>query len=214
MIMVMFFRRIYRIYWLRAGTPDYLNLAYSITLGFIIVLLANALLNLRDEQVMDLIVLLPAYFMSMVVILGERIHLRCLQMMMPRYFHHSEFAEDCTPVLLYGAAAYLSAFNVYANGHLSRSGMRIIGIMDNDLALRGKYIYGYRILGDISMLEDLYKRYKFSRIIVTTPKPLRENYNILRDFSSRNNVELAFFTMQEASEPLQIKEPEESSVNM
>ena len=210
---VMFFRRIYKIYWLRAGTPDYLNLVYSISFSFIFILIINALLNLRSERPLNLIVLLPVYLLSVVMILGERIHLRCLQMMMPRYFHDSEFSGDNMPVMLYGASMYLSAFQVYSSIYLGKSGMRIAGIIDNDLALQGKYVYGYRILGDISMLHDLYAQYKFRRIIVITPRPLRENYDILQEFCRSNNVELTFFAMQEAAEPLQIKEPDNEPAN-
>ncbi len=198
--------KVYKVFWLRAGTPDYLNLAYSVSMGFLLVLVVNLLLNYYGSSKWSLIVMLPAYLITVVGILGERIHLRCLQLMLPRYFRDSEFnRSDIVPTLLYGAGAQLPAYDQFI-AMLKMSEIRIIGIVDNDLALQGQYVYGYKILGDISLLNDVYKRYKFRKIVVITPNPLRENYNILKKFAAEHAVELTFFAMQEHSEPLTIRD--------
>ena len=214
LILVFSAGRVYKVFWLRAGTPDYLNLAYSILVGFVILLIINIIGNRYFNLKWSLIVLLPSYLLTVVGILGERIHLRCLQLMMPRYFHNSEFNKDCVPTLLYGAGALLSAYQIFSNSHLQRIGMRVVGIVDNDLALQGQYVYGYKILGDISKLENVYKRCQFRKIIVLTPNPIRRNYEILKNFSKENNIELSFFTIQETDEPLELREnpPDEPPV--
>ncbi|MBE6380299.1 MAG: hypothetical protein E7047_05165 [Lentisphaerae bacterium] len=206
LLLTMICCKTYKVYWLRAGTPDYLNLAYSILLGFIIILIVNAALNYFNICQWSLIVLLPAGLITMVGILGERIHLRCLQLMLPRYFHHSEFASNCVPTVLYGAGAQLSAYQSFSNLHLRKSGMKVVGIIDNDMALQGLHVYGYRIIGDISRLDELFARYNFRKIVVITPNPVRCNYEILKNFCNKNEVELTFFTMREADEPLEIRE--------
>ena len=214
LMMVFKFCNIYKVFWLRAGTPDYLNLSYSILLGFLLVLGVTAIFNRFLGYQWSMIVLLPSYLLTVVGILGERIHLRCLQLMLPRYFHDSEFSnKECTTTLLYGAGANLSSFQSFSNSYLQRKGIRVVGIVDNDLALQGQHVYGYKILGDISQLEEFYQRYNFSKIIVLTPNPIRCNYEILKDFSRKNNIELSFFTMREADEPLEIRENPQPEVD-
>ena len=206
-ILTITFSRSYKVYWLRAGTPDYLNLFYAVTFGFIVVLSANVIVNNFLNFHWSFIVLLPAYLISIVGILGERVHLKCLQLMLSRYFHDSEFNKgSVVPTLLYGASADLASYYDHSNLRLRKSGDKIIGIIDNDKALDGMYVYGYKILGDISKLDLLYNKYKFKKIIVTTPNPIRKNYELLKDFCSKNDIRLVFFRISENDEPAALRE--------
>ncbi len=210
LVLIMTLCRIYKVYWLRAGTPDFLNLFYSISLGFVLVLVFNLLANYFLKFQWSLIVLLPCYLITIAGILGERLHLRCLQLMLPRYFHDSEFNNDAVvPTLLYGAGASLSAYQSYSNLHLSKKGVKIVGIVDNDYVLHGLRVYGYKILGDISQLEDIYNRCNFRKIVVLTHNPIRKNYEILKEFSRKHDIKLVFFTMAEVDEPLEMRENSE-----
>ncbi len=203
---VLAFSRTYKVFWLRAGTPDHVRLFYYLSLGFLIVLGVYGVANRYCHEQWDLLVLLPAYLMTVVGILGERILLRWLQLMLPRYYHDSEFNHDCVPTLLYGAGAQLSSYQRFSTAKLSRSGEHVIGIVDNDRALLGSYIYGYPILGDISQLEAIYKRHFFAKIVVITAHPIRCNYEILKNFCHKNNIRLTFFVMNECEEPIMLRE--------
>ena len=201
------FSRSYKVYWLRAGTPDYLNLFYAVTFGFIVVLSANVIVNNFLNFHWSFIVLLPAYLISIVGILGERLHLKCLQLMLSRYFHDSEFnKKSVEPALIYGAGTGLAAYHNYSNLRLSKRGDKILGIIDNDLALSGMYVYGYKILGDISKLDLIYKKCQFKKIIVTIQNPIRNNYELLKDFCSKNDIKLVFFHISENDEPSELRE--------
>ena len=205
--MVLIMSRNYRIYWLRAGTPDYLRLSYSITLGFLLVLIVNTAFNYFCKMQWSLIVLLPAYLMSLVLILGERLHLRALQLVMPYYYRASKFSNsNSVPVLLYGAGAQLSAYHSCINFYWHKHNEKIIGIVDDDTALHGLSVYGHRILGDLSLLENIYEREKFCRIVVITPNPIRKNYEFIKNFCNKNSVELTFFTISETGEPETLRE--------
>ena len=215
MIFTMAFSRLYKVYWLRAGTPDYLNLFYAITGGFIVVLSVNIIVNYFLNFHWSFIVLLLAYLITIVGILGERLHLRCLQLMLSRYFHDSEFNESSVvPTILYGAGADLAAYHNHSNLRLRKRGDKILGIIDNDVALNGMYMYGYKILGDICKLDSIYKKYKFKKIIVTIQNPIRQNYELLKNFCNKNDINLVFFHISEISEPVELREDPEENLNI
>ena len=68
------------------------------------------------------------------------------------------------------------------------------------------YVYGYKILGDISKLDLVYKKYKFKKIIVTVQNPIRKNYELIKDFCSKNDIKLVFFHISENDEPAELRE--------
>ncbi len=206
LVIILALSRTYRVFWLRAGTPDHVRLFYHLTLGFLTLVGVYGIVNCYWGEHWRLVVLLPAYLMTVVGVLGERIMLRWLQIMLPRYYHDSEFSSDCVPTLLYGAGAQLSSYQRFATAKLSQSGERIIGIIDNDRALRGSYVYGYRILGDESELEAIYKEYFFAKMVVVTANPLRESCELLKAFCDSHRIALKFFTMLETDVPFFIRD--------
>jgi len=210
LVLILTLSRTYRVFWLRAGTPDHVRLFYYLTLGFLVLVGVYGVANCYFQENWRLEILLPVYLMTVVGILGERILLRWMQIMLPRYYHDSEFNHDCIPTLLYGAGAQLSSYQRFATAKLSQSGERVIGIVDNDQALRGSYVYGYRILGDNTELEKIYEHYFFAKLVVITANPLRENYDLLKEFCDRHRITLKFFTMAEEDVPPSIREAAEA----
>ena len=202
----MAFCRIYRIYWLRAGVIDYLRLAYSITLGFIIVLVVNIVLNKYCGTRWSLILLLPTYLMVMMLILGERIHLRSLQLIMSNYYRASWFNKNSVPIILFGASEQINAYSNYSSLSYNKRNEKIVGIIDNDIALHGLDVYGYRVLGNLNMLESIYQQKKFCKIVVTASKVFRIDHEIMTDFCRKNQIELSFFNIAEENEPKTLHE--------
>lgn len=198
----------YRVFWLRAGTADHVRLVYHITFGFLILFGVYVLAGTLFHADWPLWGLWIAYLMTVVGILGERILLIWVQILLPRYYRDSEFNHDCVTTLLYGAGGQLPSYQRYSSLHWHSRGERVVGIVDNDKALHGQFVCGYRILGGLDRLEELYLHYFFTKIVVITEKPIRTNLEILRRFCDERKITLKFFTMSEADQPLGIREPE------
>jgi UDP-N-acetylmuramyl pentapeptide phosphotransferase/UDP-N-acetylglucosamine-1-phosphate transferase len=135
------------------------------------------------------------------------IFINILQLVMPYYYRASKFSNSkSVPILLYGAGAQLPAYYSCINFYWHKHNERIIGIVDDDTALHGLSVYGYRILGDLSLLENIYECEKFCKIVVITPDPIRKNYEFIKNFCNKNSVELTFFTISETIEPETLRE--------
>ena len=205
--------RTYRVYWLRAGVPDHVRLFCCLTLGFLLLPAVYAAAERFWGAAWSPLVLWSAWLMTVVGILGERILLLWLQILLPRHYHDSEFNRDCVPTLLYGAGAHLPSYQRHSALDWNSRGERVIGIVDNDRALHGQRVAGYRILGGLDHLEAIYRKYAFVKIVVITEKPLRANFEILRNFCAAHDIVLKFFTVREADQPIGIREPEPPAAN-
>ena len=205
--------RTYHVYWLRAGIPDHVRLFCCLTLGFLFLLVGYTAAAVFWHVAWSPVVLWAAWLMTVVGILGERVLLLWLQILLPRYYHDSEFNRDCVPTLLYGAGARLPSYQRHAALDWNSRGERVIGIIDNDKALHGQWVSGYRILGGLDRLEAVYRKYAFVKIVVITEKPIRTNLEILRNFCIAHDVVLKFFIVMEADQPIGIREPVREEVS-
>lgn len=203
------FSGIYRIYWIRAGNNDYCRLALLILVGssFSIILLfcyecgyhADLLWNNFRQFVAGSLLFLA---LTTLLILSERlvIHYACW------FWFHELYLQRQSPgvqrkLVVYGGGLKC---RVYINCLYSAKNMehpeQIIGIIDEDPALHGLRIYGFRVFGGSDSLEQIHARHPFDKLLVTSHTGNRERMNRLETFCKKHGIELRYFRIEESRE--------------
>jgi FlaA1/EpsC-like NDP-sugar epimerase len=95
-------------------------------------------------------------------------------------------------VLIYGGGAYCRIYinQQYCGFNNSHEGCKIIGIIDDNAALRGLNVYGFKVLGNLNDLETILAATPFDTIVLTGKETKPAQLHHLRDFCARNNIQL------------------------
>ena len=75
--------------------------------------------------------------------------------------------------------------------------VKIVGIVDDDRALRGLNVYGFNVLGSGEDLNDIFEHRKFDTIILTCEIPDNEVLQKVKEFCRNNNIKLQKFVCKE-----------------
>ena len=74
---------------------------------------------------------------------------------------------------------------------------KIVGILDDDKALKNLNVYGFDVLGGTDDLENIYAGKPFDAIILTFNNISMEKLQCLQEFCRKNNVKLKRFICDE-----------------
>jgi hypothetical protein len=77
----------------------------------------------------------------------------------------------------------------------------IVGMVDDDTNLRGRYLHGYKVLGTLSAVPELIEQHQVTRIIVTTRLDQAVAVELVR-LCAEKNVKL--LRWKEVIEPLSV----------
>ncbi len=67
----------------------------------------------------------------------------------------------------------------------------IVGIIDDDPILRNLNLYGYRVLGGSADIEQLYRKHRFERVVITSAHYPKNKLLKLENFCEKNNIVLS-----------------------
>ena len=81
--------------------------------------------------------------------------------------------------------------------------MKIVGIMDDDPALRKLNVYGFEVSGSVYELDKIFAKRPFDIIVITCADVDGEKMQILKQFCRQNNVELQEFICREKNVDLE-----------
>jgi UDP-N-acetylmuramyl pentapeptide phosphotransferase/UDP-N-acetylglucosamine-1-phosphate transferase len=156
--------------WSRARPTEYLMLILAVTGGGIMatairILIAHGLSRLHLGE--------SAVFTGTAILglIGIRIFPRIIQDGLPLLLRNQEIAG--VPkifTLIYGAGHNFTLFmRVKSNDAIMQKQQRVVvGLLDDDPNLRGRTVYGCRVLGGIEKLEEAILRSKAQEIVITT----------------------------------------------
>ncbi|MBQ6351978.1 MAG: hypothetical protein IJJ28_01755, partial [Lentisphaeria bacterium] len=202
LILILYASLVYSTYWLRAGINRYYKLFKMLFWGGILELLAIWALDSYCSCFFD--VTSPeflyggfGFFFLLVLILvaGERFFVRYLESFGLRSFYLQVRAVDEAPLNLLvlggGVACRLYVQNLFCRNYL-RHPSKILGIVDDDPALRHLNVYGFQVLGTTSDLDELYAKQPFDMLVVTTALSEAARLRV-EEFARRHPVELGVF---------------------
>ena len=156
----------YRRVWSRAHIRDYVLLFFTL---FVATLLSAGVMLMMDREEYGLVNFTLLMFMcSFFPLVGLRVARECLSSIVyviEKFMIRDR--EDTEKVLVYGGGV---KFGLYLHDLISRAGssnMVIVGLIDDDINLKGRIIAGYQVLGDSDHIFDLVKESGATRIVIT-----------------------------------------------
>ncbi len=182
--------RNYRILWLRAYFDEIFHLAGILVLAFMFVFLLNYAVTTNIVLHAFALKYILFFLLTFVAIIASRIFLLQLQSLMVKHFRHSRLNKSCTPVVLYGGGFNSLLYTLMNYSRLDGQQEKLVGIIDDDKALTGLYIYGIKVCGSIENLESIFQRVGFCKIVVTTANISDEKLTRLECFCKKHKIAL------------------------
>ena len=181
----------YKRYWVRASSLDYMHITKLLLAGFFISVVVNSYISDITDMRLFIARNMLVVFMSCFFIVGERLLLRYVKTtFLHRTYIRNNFHTDIKRVLIYGGGLNCYYFLNHVSSFIEKNPMRIVGIIDDYPAFWDRYIYGYKVLGSHTDLEQIYAVKPFDRIVISSQNIKPDRMKVLKEFCSTNSIEL------------------------
>ena len=151
---------LYRGMWVFASLPDLLRIAKAVAASAFAVMVGA--LMIRPEPVVPRSVLLVSPLLLFLAMGGSRALYRAAK----EFYRYGGLVAQGKPVLLLGAGVAGASLA----RELARSPeWRLVGLLDDDPAKRGREIYGYKVFGPIAELQRWARELKAEHVIIAMP---------------------------------------------
>ncbi len=194
---------VYRIYWLRAGIWSYWHLVLVLLLGSgcgIALAYFTQYPILVERYGSTLQSFLAGSLIFLLLNTGLIILERFLLHYAESFWFRMLYIQRLTPAqmertLIYGGGLncrlYLyNLFNVNGGHEIDR----IIGIIDDDTALKGLLLYGFKVLGGVGDLDTISRRTPFDKVVVASAGINRENLLTLFNYCRERGIRVCYFS--------------------
>jgi FlaA1/EpsC-like NDP-sugar epimerase len=177
------YTKTYRRVWSRAQIRDCVVLASTLLIANVIAVSLMLLVEDVNYGVMKFSALM--FVSSFFPVVGVRVLRECINGVlhaMERFVIADK--EDTDKVLIFGGG---TMFRLFLKDLISRAGHNntlIVGLLDDDINLRGRIISGYRVLGVLEQLPEFVKKTGADRVLITcdlSPEKQQEVVEILKD---------------------------------
>ncbi|MDO5765676.1 MAG: hypothetical protein Q4P84_08265 [Elusimicrobiales bacterium] len=104
-------------------------------------------------------------------------------------------------ILFYGAGVNLRAYITFFEHNVTRNNVALVGVLDDNVGLRGRIYRDVPILGSLEDLEanpKLFAKVRPTKIIVTTPVILEPRFNQIREFCQKHGLKLSRYDIHES----------------
>jgi len=184
------FGGIYKIFWFRSSVRDYRYLGEMLFFGSLLALMANRLFDGPWTVTQAVIFfLLTAFF-----ILGERMTLHYFESWVVRqlFVRRAASQTQVDNVVIFGGGQGCRTY-LACMGYIYEDLFKVIGILDDDKALHGLTVYGYKVLGGRDELAEVFERTPFQRIVVTSSNIGNPAIEDLRSFAAKYKIKIYRF---------------------
>ena len=196
-VILLNFTKTYRIFWLRASSKDYYNLAKILFLATLISFLVNIIFPSSTHYKHFITQSLLFYLLSSFFILGERMLIYYIKFeFAKKVFIPNKKNKNLKNVLIYGAGLNAKFYIQSIQSNFENYQIKIIGFIDDEPALCNHYVYGHKVLGSLNSLEELIKNKNIDKIIVTIPNISDERKSILNNYVNKYDLTLQNSFMQ------------------
>ena len=198
---------IYRTFWLRAGIIQYYRLIKILGIAGVIGYLSNSVLGVYYYSIPEtemwkhssfyLIYLLFVF----TLILGERFWIHFYESFGYRrlFIRNKGKHSDFERILIYGGGLLCRLYitRAFCSFKGNNDNAKIVGIIDDDHALHRLNVYGFKVIGSIKDLEDIYSAKKITKLVVTCDTLEPEKMAELQSFCRKNGVKLQMFVCRD-----------------
>ena len=208
------FSGVYRTYWLRAGINRYyllfkitaLTAIFDAILIYVIRHLPvefNGVTLFTRLRWQGLIGMLMLYYMlAALMMAGERFLLRYLESFGLRNFYlrtrpdaGSEPLRN-TVIVGGGLACRLYIESLFCRYYF-RQPFNILGIVDDDRAIRHLNVYGFEVLGNTRKLEKIHAKYRIDHVVLTAVKITPEALERVAGFCKRHAIPVSIYHLSD-----------------
>jgi len=205
---------VYRTYWLRAGINRYYHFfkifVLTATFDLVLVYLIRDLspeiqgirlfAGLRWEELFGILLLF--YLAATAILAGERFMLRYLESFGLRNFylrtHPDTGGEPMKNTLIVGGglACRLYIESLFCRYYF-RQPFRILGIADDDRAIRHLNVYGFPVLGSTADLEKLHELHRIDHVVMTAVNLSPEALERVADFCRKHHIPVSIYHLSD-----------------
>jgi FlaA1/EpsC-like NDP-sugar epimerase len=170
---------LYRGLWVFASLPDLMRIAKAIVVGALVVMIGAVMFQPKPIIPRSVLLLTP---MLLFLAMGGA---RAIYRASKEFYLYGGLVGRGKPVLILGAGGAGASLA----RELSRSGeWRLVGLLDDDVAKRGREIYGYKVLGTIDEIARWTETLKVEHVIIAIPSAPMETQRRLATLCVRLGV--------------------------
>jgi len=190
--------RTYLIIWSRARMRDVLKLFLTLEIGLLLSIGLMLMVNPHSDVQSWLIYALLIFGLGHSAILGLRVAYRILEELVSWTRSKTDAVANPQRIVLYGTGArcwlLLRELGFHSADH--PQGRTIVGMIDDDESLHGRWVYGYRVLGGRDDLPRLIPSTRITGIIITA-KLTPASRAAVRRLAMEQGLELSEWTSGE-----------------
>lgn len=188
----------YKRHWIRANSLDYMHITKLLFVGFFVSIVISCYVNNISNLRLFIARNMLMVFMSCFLIVGERLLLRYIKTaFLHRTYIRNNFHSDIKSVLIYGGGLNCYYYVSRSSNNIEQNPVRIVGIIDDDPVFWDRYIYGYKVLGSHTDLNDIYESKPFDRIVISAQKISSNKMELVKKICIEKNIELLHFKSYE-----------------
>jgi hypothetical protein len=205
-VLILCFSGIYRTFWLRVGIRQYYKLLRLLGISGMICYVLNCCILVWYVHAPKLVLWrYTGFFIVFALLAGgliivERFVIHYYESFGYRHLFLRNQGKRSTlkKVLIYGGGLWCRIYisEQFCGYNFEKDMYKIIGILDDDPALKNLNVYGFEVLGGVDSLEYIYARIKFDVIMVTSRNTRPERIDQLKRFCEKYNVRLQRFVCQ------------------
>ena len=201
---------IYRTFWLRVGIIQYYKMMRLLGVAAVVGYVLNcSLLSCKFDVGRNELAEYTRFYLAFLLftvlfILFERFLIHYYESFGYRRLFIRNQGRDSSlkRVLIYGGGLLCRIYvtRQFCGFNLKNNvAVKIIGIIDDDPALRKLNVYGFNVLGSSGDIENIYSKYKFDAIVVTYNENNEDKMAKLKEFCKAHGIELNMFICREES---------------
>ena len=202
-MLLLFFSKTYRVYWLRASAADRLKLLQLVFCGSFISSIILAVMLHFDPLSGDIkqkyILMTSALFILLTsgLIYMERFFIHYAESLWVHKFNMLNRNAPMRTIIFGGGINCRIFINHLYCAHSCENEEQIIGILDDDKVFHGMHIYGFNVYGGSEDISRIYELHPFDKLVITPENIDKITEDNLLNFCRSNNIKVTKFTLSE-----------------
>ncbi len=191
--------------WGRCSRKDFLSILFAIGVTSAIAHIILTFVAVSHFRTFQIFHILWAALLPVPILVSRLIKSSFIQWMAGRenlrLLKASETDDTIERVLFYGAGINLESYLRIFEINITRNQTALVGILDDNLGLKGRFFRDLKIFGGLEILNDpqMVRRLRPTHIIITTPSVGEERTDEIRAFCRANKITLTRLALTEQS---------------
>lgn len=190
---------VYKHLWTRTNVFAYVRLLWLVATGELLGLLITLwIYGANSIHSHSLALWLLFLLLSQTLIMGYRVLLRLFKTYLVGIAYMNRLkGVPSEKIIIYGAGLNCLLFLTCRLNDTDDAPVEIVGLLDDDDTIWGRYVYGLKVAGGLANLEDVHVQTEFKRILLTIDLP-QEKLKAVKAFCLEHGIALSSFSCVES----------------